>query len=410
MPTGKSAKPSSSTRTMKTLPRRHISQAPTIPMRLSPQLFCSPPLDLTISRGNMTMTIPRLGLPPDPSVARPNDYGNSNGVLPETPVRPVLNRPSLFRRVVGVLLPQHYQRVPTDVAASHPVGGGTDNDGVFANVMAKPGRAVTIRNENGDVYMVPEETQNQAPPSYSEAQADAVPPYWETTVHAPSSLEPGSDMIVDDLPTGSWYLFLANVFISYFFQFIGFLFTYLLHTTHAAKYGSRVGLGLTLIQYGFYSRRQFADEIGEVVGAGPSWNETMGMMPGIGMQQGSYDPSLVPTDTTNGTTDGTTFEGYDLTSRDWVAFLLMTLGWFLLLSSLAGFYRVKRWERSIRAASSSSAAAQTNSESRQDNMGRAFPEMFLFRADDENDERRQDPPMNEAEARLARDLRAAGLL
>ncbi|KAJ2965417.1 hypothetical protein NUW54_g14125 [Trametes sanguinea] len=29
-----------------------------------------------------------------------------------------------------------------------------------------------------------------------------------------------------------------------------FVLTYLLHTTHAAKYGSRAGLGLTLIQYG----------------------------------------------------------------------------------------------------------------------------------------------------------------
>lgn len=133
-------------------------------------------------------------------------------------------------------------------------------------------------------------------------------------------------MIVDDLPTGSWYLFIANVFISYFFQFVGFLFTYLLHTTHAAKYGSRVGLGLTLIQYGFYSRRQFADEIGEVVETGPSWNETMGMMPGMGMSTGSYDPSLTRADILNGTMEDGNIEGYDLTSRDWVAFLLMTLG------------------------------------------------------------------------------------
>jgi hypothetical protein len=35
------------------------------------------------------------------------------------------------------------------------------------------------------------------------------------------------------------------------FQFVGFLLTYLLHTTHAARLGSRAGLGITLIQYGF---------------------------------------------------------------------------------------------------------------------------------------------------------------
>lgn len=38
------------------------------------------------------------------------------------------------------------------------------------------------------------------------------------------------------------------------FQFIGFLLTFLLHSTHAAKLGSRAGLGITLIHYGFYLR------------------------------------------------------------------------------------------------------------------------------------------------------------
>lgn len=84
-------------------------------------------------------------------------------------------------------------------------------------------------------------------------------------------------------------------------------------------------------------------------------------------------------------------------------------GWFLLLSSLAGFYRVKRWEKSIRAASSPQGASPTPEPHR--NMNRAFPEIFLFRAEDENDERReQRPPMTEADERLTRDLRAAGLL
>ena len=89
------------------------------------------------------------------------------------------------------------------------------------------------------------------------------------------------------------------------------------------------------------------------------------------------------------------------------------LGWFLLLSSLAGFYRVKRWEKSIRAASSQgAAAAASSSPDPHRDMGRAFPQMFLFRADDENDERREHElrPMTEEEVRLTRDLRSAGLL
>jgi hypothetical protein len=44
--------------------------------------------------------------------------------------------------------------------------------------------------------------------------------------------------------------------VSISFQFVGFLLTYLLHTTHAARLGSRAGLGVTLIQYGFALRGQ----------------------------------------------------------------------------------------------------------------------------------------------------------
>jgi hypothetical protein len=42
--------------------------------------------------------------------------------------------------------------------------------------------------------------------------------------------------------------------VSISFQFVGFLLTYLLHSTHAARLGSRAGLGVTLIQYGFALR------------------------------------------------------------------------------------------------------------------------------------------------------------
>lgn len=124
-------------------------------------------------------------------------------------------------------------------------------------------------------------------------------------------------MIVDELPTGSWALFFANIFISWFFQFIGFLFTYLLHTTHAAKYGSRVGLGLTLIQFGFQSRRR--EEVVEV-SPGPAWNETLSGVEGM-----DYS-GLASTTYSNGTTVEIPLESLDVTSRDWVAFLLMTLG------------------------------------------------------------------------------------
>lgn len=130
-------------------------------------------------------------------------------------------------------------------------------------------------------------------------------------------------MIVDDLPTGSVFFFISTLFISYFFQFVGFLLTYLLHSSHASKYGSRAGLGLTLIQYGFYSRREQLEEAGD----GDSrtyWNATTGMPVIVA------DPNSDLGAPYNSTTDSIPFYEFGVSSRDWLAFLLMTLGTFNL--------------------------------------------------------------------------------
>ena len=104
---------------------------------------------------------PPPGSPPAHSTfAFPNDYGNSNGLLPTSPVIPSPPR-SIFSRTFGAFFPQSYQRVPGD---SRPRGGGTDNDGVFANVTAKPTPPISIRVDGGDIHIVPEETQQEAPP------------------------------------------------------------------------------------------------------------------------------------------------------------------------------------------------------------------------------------------------------
>ncbi|KDR76272.1 hypothetical protein GALMADRAFT_247580 [Galerina marginata CBS 339.88] len=280
---------------------------------------------------------PPPGSPPRPSSrALPNDYGNSNGLLPTAPVNIPKPRQSFFRRAVGAILPTHYQRVPTENHSTRPTGGGIENDGVFANVTAKPQRARVVTTEDGDIHMVPEDNQKETPPSYLEAQADAVPPYWETTVHAPAGFDVSGDMVIDDLPTGSFLIFCLNVFISFFFQFVGFLLTYLLHTSHAAKFGSRAGLGLTLIQYGFYSRNMnLADDSPMESGAGT--NDGWG-----------GPPPPVPSGDGSASSSSSSQNDMAPTSRDWLSFLFMTLGWFLLLSSVIGYWRVKRWEKSVR--------------------------------------------------------------
>lgn len=122
-------------------------------------------------------------------------------------------------------------------------------------------------------------------------------------------------MIIDDLPTGSFLVFCLNAFFSFFFQFVGFLLTYLLHTSHAAKFGSRAGLGLTLIQLGFYSRNMSDGPIDDATNAADSVG--MGGMgsstPIFGADPTSAAP--VPDDAV-----------ISVSSRDWLSFVFMTLG------------------------------------------------------------------------------------
>ncbi|GJE84068.1 metal homeostatis BSD2 family protein [Phanerochaete sordida] len=286
--------------------------------------------------------------------------GNNNGIVPDfsAVARSARNATGGWARRV---LPQ---RVAERLGVGSPhaegaIGGGTQNDGVFANVTAKPSRPVRV-TEGDNTYLVPEESQKDAPPSYASAQADAVPPYWETTIHAPASGSGPGDVMIESLPTGSLFSFLWNMLVSISFQFVGFLLTYLLHTTHAAKLGSRAGLGITLIQYGFAMR-----------GRAEEWGKQE-EIDGWGWQSTEQDSSTSPAPTfataaeaedyygklnANGTvswpavpvggttTEGTTFLG-DATT-EWLSFFLMTVGWFILLTSLLSFWRVKRWERGI---------------------------------------------------------------
>lgn len=107
---------------------------------------------------------PPPGSPPAPSSrALPNDYGNTNGLLPTAP--PAIPKPkrSFFQRTLGAILPTHYQLVPTQ-SHSGPTGGGTENDGVFANVTAKPQAPRMILGEDGYNYVVPEDSQKETPP------------------------------------------------------------------------------------------------------------------------------------------------------------------------------------------------------------------------------------------------------
>ncbi|KAF7301787.1 hypothetical protein MIND_00744400 [Mycena indigotica] len=291
--------------------------------------------------------MPPPGSPPGPSsTALPNEHGNSNGFIPNfaSAVDSVSRGPRLgwFKRAATAVLPTHYvQRLGMSGADRNVMG--TNNDGVFANVTAKP--TPPVRIQDGDsTYIVPEEVRAEAPPSYASAQADAVPQYYE--VHAPFTPGTAGEMIIDNLPSGTLFSFLWNMLVSISFQFVGFLLTYLLHTTHAARLGARAGLGVTLIQYGFALRTRNDGTEEEAANAWASWSnqptfateaEAAAYYNGT-----STDPTALPTLTP----EQANAIVADATS-EWLSFFLMTIGWFILLTSVLGFWRVKRWERGV---------------------------------------------------------------
>lgn len=139
-------------------------------------------------------------------------------------------------------------------------------------------------------------------------------------------------MYVDGLPVGSVFSFIWNGMISTSFQLVGFLLTYLLHSTHAAKNGSRAGLGITLIQYGFYMKAA-------PVGDAPN---NMGGPDGYAAPP---DPNSHEFDTTEVTEGGGAIG--DISGGEWLAYVLMVVGWFILIKSVAEFLRARRHEQLV---------------------------------------------------------------
>lgn len=213
-------------------------------------------------------------------------------------------------------------------------GGGIQSDGVFSNLTAKPEPGVE---------------KEEQPPTYEQAAADSAPPYWETTILAPG-LGGTDEVYVDGMPVGSVFSFVWNGMISMSFQVVGFLLTYLLHSTHAAKNGSRAGLGVTLIQYGFYMKSTSTGNSGSngagmsaagAAAAGSSTDEGYASPPDPNAH--SFDPSTVSNSGTGNS--GSSFQ--DMASSEWVAYVLMVVGWFILIRAISDYLRARRHEQLV---------------------------------------------------------------
>jgi hypothetical protein len=128
--------------------------------------------------------------------------------------------------------------------------------------------------------------------------------------------------------------------ISMSFQLVGFLLTYLLHTTHAAKNGSRAGLGITLVQYGFYMK-----------GSGSMSPPANGQDPQYAQppdpNSHNFDPNAVNQAAQGMDSTGSSGSWGDVASSEWMAYILMIVGWFILIRAVSDFLKARRHEQLV---------------------------------------------------------------
>lgn len=105
--------------------------------------------------------------------------------------------------------------------------------------------------------------EDPLPPSYEDLDLtqqhhQEVPPYFETTVMTQYGED--GDILIEGMPVGNMFIFVVNAVVSMSFDFIGFLLTTLLASSHAAKSGSKFGLGITLLRYGLFIKTRDVNE------------------------------------------------------------------------------------------------------------------------------------------------------
>ncbi|KAG4100006.1 hypothetical protein H8356DRAFT_1290350 [Neocallimastix lanati (nom. inval.)] len=106
-------------------------------------------------------------------------------------------------------------------------------DGVFSNLNEKP----EIRSTRLPTYY-------EVTGEYANELDD---PNIEVSIG--QDIDDFGELLINDLQVGSWYSFWGTIIVSAVLEFIGFIFTFFLTSTHSAKDGSIVGLGIILYKY-----------------------------------------------------------------------------------------------------------------------------------------------------------------
>lgn len=270
------------------------------------------------------------------------DLENQSPALRLTKTQRVMN---VFYHLVPIK--QTYDRISNGLVTGRMqsnvpgrfIGQGTD--GVFRNLMAKPDtNAEVVKNETH-------------PPSYEEAAADATPEYWETSVIAPIY---DDEVFVEGLPVGNIANFVWNALVTVAFQFVGFLLCYLLHTSHAAKHGSRAGLGITFILYGWdLVPANFGSSSDLPVKYEPKNPNNYNIDINSPIDEAGID------DFTSELTLKVTEETVNTTP--YIAYGLIAFGLLMILKAFVDYFRVKQMEKVILHPPSNSSPSITTGES-----------------------------------------------
>lgn len=203
-------------------------------------------------------------------------------------------------------------------------------DGVFANLSARPVACAT--------------EAAPALPTYNETLEDPVPPYWESQVQASW----GDEVYVDGLPVGSVISVIWTAVVASMFQFVGFVVTYLLHTSHGSKAGSQLGLCVSLVNLGLASLPVKHDtdttRLGRWIPNNPSAFD--------------FDTNTdSKTDTFKSSLGSVLHEDSRPHSQVLVAYCLIAGGILVAVRALWDFYRVKRLEWTVTHASTNTGLA-----------------------------------------------------
>lgn len=189
------------------------------------------------------------------------------------------------------------------------------NDGVFANLNAKPS-SDTVVDMPPHQQQPPPPPSPQHPPSYAQVEADAVPPYLPTSVaiFLRSGVQIDEDtVLIGQYPAGQIGTFFACALLTYFFNVFGLLMVVIFSRTHAGLLGSRAGFGVWLVQFGMLMR-----------------NKNMGYQ---------YDDSgYMISDQSKGEEDP---------AGIFISYIVVIIGWFMAFHSTGEYFRVRKVERAL---------------------------------------------------------------